>query len=322
MLNILVAIPVEEEHKKRLRAAAPDAEITYIAAKQANEALVENADVIFGNIDPKLLAYAERLKLLQLLSAGTDGYVEVLPEGCALCNTTGAFSLAIGEHLLAMLLALLKRLHQYRDNQLKGVWRDRGNVRSVEDLTVLVLGMGDIGGSFARKVKGLGAYVIGVRRKNAEKPPYADEVYANVSAPELDAILERADVVALAMPNTDETRGLMDAGRIAHMKKGAMLLNVGRGSAVDTEALADAVERGDILCGLDVTDPEPLPEGHRLWRMENALITPHISGFFHLKQTHDNMVEIAAKNIGRLSRGEKFLNTVDLKTGYANPGLK
>ncbi|MCE5235336.1 MAG: D-2-hydroxyacid dehydrogenase [Clostridiaceae bacterium] len=315
-MNILVAIPVEEAHKARLSAAAPEASITYIPAKQANEEHVKNADVIFGNIDPKLLIHAKKLRLLQLLSAGTDGYVEALPEGCALCNTTGAFSLAIGEHLLAMLLTLLKRMHQYRDNQRKGVWLDMGNVRSVEDLTVLVLGMGDIGGSFARKVKGLGAYVIGVRRKNAEKPPYADEAYANVSTSELDALLERADVVALAMPGTAETRGIMDAGRIAHMKKDAILLNVGRGSAVDTEALADAVGRGDILCGLDVTDPEPLPEGHRLWGMENALITPHVSGFFHLRQTHDNMVEIAAKNIERLLRGEEFLNTVDLKTGY------
>lgn len=319
-MNILVAIPVEDRHKKRLNAAAPIASITYISAKDANGEQVREADAIFGNVDPKLLVHAKKLKLLQLLTAGTDGYVGALPEGCTLCNTTGAFSLAIGEHLLAMLLMLLKRMHQYRDNQRKAVWLDMGNVRSVEDLTVLVLGMGDIGGSFARKVKGLGAYVIGVRRKNAEKPPYADEAYADVSTPDLDALLERADVVALAMPNTEETRGIMDAGRIAHMKKGAILLNVGRGSAVDTEALADAVGRGDILCGLDVTDPEPLPEGHRLWGMENALITPHVSGFFHLKQTHDNMVEIAAKNIERLLRGEEFLNTVDLKTGYRRLG--
>ena len=241
---------------------------------------------------------------------------DALPEGCVLCNTTGAFGLAISEHLLAMLFMLLKRMHQYRDNQAKSLWLDMGTVRSVEDLTVLVLGMGDIGGEFARKVKGLGAYVIGVRRKNTEKPPYAVEVYGGISTAELDALLERADVVTLVMPNTGETRGLMDKDRISHMKKGAILLNVGRGNAVDTEALADAVERGDVLCGLDVTDPEPLPETHRLWRMEGALITPHVSGFFHLKQTHDNMVEIAAKNISHLLKGEAFENVVDLKTGY------
>lgn len=316
MLNILVAVPVDEGHKKRLREASKGNPIVYIDKENATKELVENADVIFGNVDPKLLVYAKKLKLLQLLTAGTDGYVGALPEGATLCNTTGAFSLAISEHLLAMLLMLLKRLHQYRDNQNKALWRDMGNVRSVEDLTVLVLGMGDIGGAFAKKVKALGAYVIGVRRKNAEKPPYADEVYAGLSDEELDKLIPRADVIALAMPNTGETRGIMDKSRISIMKKNAILLNVGRGNAVDTEALTDAVERYDILCGLDVTDPEPLPETHRLWRMENALITPHVSGFFHLKQTHDNMVSIAAQNIERLLSGTELTNVVDLSTGY------
>jgi phosphoglycerate dehydrogenase-like enzyme len=316
MLNILVAVPVDEGHKKRLREASKGNPIVYIDKENATKELVENADVIFGNVDPKLLVYAKKLKLLQLLTAGTDGYVGALPEGATLCNTTGAFSLAISEHLLAMLLMLLKRLHQYRDNQNKALWRDMGNVRSVEDLTVLVLGMGDIGGAFAKKVKALGAYVIGVRRKNAEKPPYADEVYAGLSDEELDKLIPRADVIALAMPNTGETRGIMDKSRISIMKKNAILLNVGRGNAVDTEALTDAVERYDILCGLDVTDPEPLDETHKLWRMENALITPHVSGFFHLKQTHDNMVSIAAQNIERLLSGTELTNVVDLSTGY------
>jgi len=316
MLNILVAVPVDEGHKKRLSEACKGNPIVYIDKENVMKELVENADVIFGNVDPKLLMYAKKLKLLQLLTAGTDGYVSALPEGATLCNTTGAFSLAISEHLLAMLLMLLKHLHQYRDNQNKALWRDMGNVRSVEDLTVLVLGMGDIGGAFAKKVKALGAYVIGVRRKNAERPPYCDEVYANLSDEELDKLIRRADVIALALPNTGETRGIMDKSRISIMKKGAILLNVGRGNAVDTEALADAVERYDILCGLDVTDPEPLPETHRLWRMENALITPHVSGFFHLKQTHDNMVRIAAENIEGLLSGTELTNVVDLSTGY------
>ncbi|HWR19796.1 MAG TPA: D-2-hydroxyacid dehydrogenase [Clostridia bacterium] len=316
MLNILVAVPVDEGHKKRLHEASKGNPIVYIDKEKATKELIENADVIFGNVDPKLLVHAKKLKLLQLLTAGTDGYIGALPEGATLCNTTGAFSLAISEHLLAMLLMLLKRMHQYRDNQNKALWRDMGNVRSVEDLTVLVLGMGDIGGAFAKKVKALGAYVIGVRRTNAEKPPYADEVYANLSDGDLDKLITRADVIALAMPNTGETRGIMDKLRISMMKKDAILLNVGRGNAVDTEALTDAVEKYGILCGLDVTDPEPLPATHRLWKMENALITPHVSGFFHLKQTHDNMVNIAAQNIERLLGGIELTNVVDLSTGY------
>lgn len=312
MQNILVSIPCDEVQRHLLQAAAPSANIVYKDAAVSEADLVD-VEILFGNIDPKLVAGAKSLKLLQLFTAGTDGYLPVLPEGCALTNTTGAFGLAIGEHLLAMLLMLMKRLHQYRDNQLRHEWRDRGGVTSLEGATVVALGLGDIGGAFAKRCKALGAYTIGVRRADAAKPGYLDEL---VLFDALDSVLPRAEVLALALPNTPETVRILNRRRIGLLPDGAIVLNAGRGNAIDQEALADAIETRGLRAGLDVTDPEPLPPEHRLWSLENCLITPHISGFFHLKKTHDRMVKIAAENIARHNAGKNLINLIDPATGY------
>ncbi|WP_243122430.1 D-2-hydroxyacid dehydrogenase [Clostridium sp. KNHs216] len=184
----------------------------------------------------------------------------------------GAYGLAVSEHMLAMLLEIIKRLHTYRDAQKLHVWKGQGKVKSIHGSTVLVLGMGDIGGEFAQKVKALGAYVIGLRRTVAEKPEYADEMHLTA---ELDSLLPRADIVALCLPATKETDHLFSRERLALLKEGAILLNVGRGTLIDTEALCDTLESGRLFgAGLDVTDPEPLPEGHRLWDIPNAVLLP------------------------------------------------
>lgn len=313
MRNILVTAPVTEQHKAMLKKAAPDAEFVYTSRAEVMAGQIEKADIIFGNVPPALIGSAKKLKLLQLFTAGTDGYLPTLPAGCALTNTTGAFGLAISEHLLAMLFMLMKRLHQYRDNQLKHEWLDRGTVASVDGATVVVLGLGDIGGEFARKCKALGAYTIGVRRKDTVKPDYLDEL---VLTDALDTVLPRADVLAMALPGTPETVRILNRERIALLPDGAIVLNIGRGTAIDQEALADAIEKRGLRAGLDVTDPEPLPSESRLWGLENCIITPHVSGFFHLAATHDNMVKIACENISRQIAGKPLINLINLQTGY------
>lgn len=313
MTKILVCIPVDGEERAKLEAAAPDAVFSYKEAKTLAEGDVDDVDIIFGNIPFGLVESARKLSLMQLFTAGTDGYLERLSPSCAITNTTGAFGLAISEHMLAMLMMLEKRLHQYRDNQAKRVWLDRGEVTSVESSTVVVLGLGDIGGEFARKCKALGAYTIGVRRADAKKPDYIDEI---VLSDDMDKVLPRADVVAMALPASPATVHILDRRRIGLLKEGCIVLNVGRGTAIDQEALADAIETRGLRAGLDVTDPEPLPEDSRLWGLENCLITPHISGFFHLKATKDRMVGIAAENIRRHLAGEKLINIIDRSTGY------
>ena len=328
--RVLVTIPVKEEHVKKLEQAAPQWEFRFhgnggLTCARPEEVMerqpltqedVDWADVILGNVPEAMLTGSPKLLWLQTNSAGVEAYIQpgVLAENTLLTNATGAYGLAISEHMLGMLLELFKKLELYRDAQKEGKWQSLGAVRAVHGATVLVLGMGDIGGEFGKRCKALGAKVIGVRRSNRKKPDYADEVHL---LEDLDQLLPRADVVAVTLPGTEATRGLINKERLAKMKEGAVLLNVGRGFIVDTEALCDALESGHLSgAGVDVTDPEPLPSDHRLWKIPTAVITPHVSGFYHLRETHERIVEIFAENLEHFRNGEPLRNQVDFSTGY------
>ena len=334
-MNILVTIPVEPAHVEKLRAAGPGCQFRFkqgaplpslvdaplpfenlLDTEAVTQEDVDWADIILGNVKGAMLHGGERLKWLQTNSAGVEEYIKpgVLAQGALLTNATGAYGLAISEHMLAMLLGLMKKLPLYRDRQHEEKWASLGAVGSIYGSTVLVLGMGDIGGEFGKRCKALGARVIGMRRTDARKPDYADEVRL---IGELDEVLPQADVVAITLPGTEATRGLINRKRMESMKPGAILLNVGRGYIVDTEALCDALETGALSgAGVDVTEPEPLPQGHRLWQIPTAVVTPHISGFYHLKETHERIVNIMCENLERFLQGEPLRNQVDFATGY------
>ena len=328
--QVLVAIPVKKDQAKRLEQAAPGWEFRYrggtnLIYTNPEEAVpgpdltkedAAWADVILGNVPDFFLTGSPKLLWMQTGSAGVESYVRpgVLAENTLLTNATGAYGLAISEHMLGMLLELFKKLELYRDAQKDGQWKSLGAVKAVYGSTVLVLGMGDIGGEFGKRCKALGAKVIGVRRSNRQKPDYADEVHL---LEDLDQLLPQADVVAVTLPGTEATRGLMNRERLAKMKEGAVLLNVGRGYIVDTEALCDALESGHLSgAGVDVTEPEPLPADHRLWRIPTALVTPHVSGFYHLEETHQRIVNIFVENLEHFRKGEPLRNQVDFSTGY------
>lgn len=307
-LDILVTIPVNDKHRALINKAAQDNSVTYIPLDDIKREDVRDRDVIIGNIPLAFVPDANALRWLQLNMSGFEGYPEAVPAGTPVTNTRGAFGLAISEHMIGMLLMLIKKLHRYRDNQHEALWHDEGGVTSIEDATVLTVGLGNIGSDFARKVKAMGAYTIAIRRNVNEKPDYIDELY---TLDALDELLPRADVVALSVPSNDATRKMMNRDRIAMMKQGAVLLNVGRGNAVDTDALYEAVHAGRIMAALDVTDPEPLPSDHPLWHERDALITPHISGFYHLPQTLDRIIGIAVRNLEHFIAGEKLENVVN-----------
>ena len=320
--NILVVIPVNEDHKKFLEEKAASGNknccVRYVNGSDVTAEDVKEANVIIGNVDPALVKEAKNLELFQLNSAGADQYIKpgILPEQAVLANATGAYGLAVSEHMLALTFDLIRRFNQYHANQAKHVWQSMGNITSVEGSTILVLGLGDIGGDYARKCHALGAHVIGVRRTNRNKPDYLDEVF---TTEHLDELLPRADFVALSLPNSPATYHIMDERRLRLMKKTAFLLNVGRGSAIDPEALNRVLHDGWLGgCGVDVTEPEPLPEDSPLWDAPRMYITPHISGQYHLQETFERIVRIAGGNLEKFLAGEKdsMKNLVDFKTGY------
>ena len=312
-MNILVAMPTYEEHEIRLKKACPEAAFTFLHGNRPEREQLENAEIIIGNIPSGDLQYCRNLKFLQLSMAGSDTFAGKVPENVLLANSSGAYGLAISEHMLGMLLMLTKKLYLYRDNQNEAVWHDEGNVTSIFGSRVMTVGLGDIGGEFAKRCKSLGAYNIGIRRTMRSCPEFMDEMH---TLDELDSLLPSADVVALALPNSEASRHLMNEARLRSMKRGAILLNVGRGSAVDTDALVKVLNEGLITAGIDVTDPEPLPKEHPLWHCPGIIITPHISGYYHLRHTQDTIIEIAACNIENYMNGRPIRNLVDRITGY------
>jgi phosphoglycerate dehydrogenase-like enzyme len=179
-----------------------------------------------------------------------------------------------------------------------------------------VVGLGDIGGEYAKRMKALGSYVIGVRRKAGEKPDYLDELY---TSEKLDELLPRADFVALALPNTPDTIHIMGEERLRTMKKHAFLINVGRGNAIDSDALNRVLREGHLGgCAVDVTEPEPLPPEHPLWDAPGMIITPHIAGKFNLPETFERIIRIAGTNMEKFLAGKRdeMTSLVDRGTGY------
>lgn len=320
MKEILVTIPVSEEHKKFLESRAADGQYNccfrYVEKGKVTKEDVERAHVMIGNLPADMVINAKNLEWYQLNSAGADPYIRpgVLPGGAVLTNATGAYGLAVSEHMIALVFDLIRRFNQYHKNQAGHVWESRGNIISVEGSTVLVLGVGDIGGEFARKMKALGAYTIGVRRTLREKPEYLDEQH---TLTDLDMLLPRADIVAMVLPGGDATSHLMDEKKLRLMKKGAYLINVGRGSAIDPKALLKVLKEGFLGgCGLDVTEPEPLPADDPLWDVENLVITPHVAGNFFLRETFERIVRIAGDNLEAWVNKRELKNVVDMVTGY------
>lgn len=317
--NALVLLPADKVLRSRFRKAAPDFSFTFANSQDSSviERLSSKSEIVIGGAPVNALKKSDSLRLLQLCTAGTEPYSirGELPDNVIITNATGAFGLAVSEHMLAALLCLYKKLHLYRDNMRTCSWADRGEVRTLKDAVVLTVGLGDIGGRFAKMCHMLGAYTVGVRRTDKDKPDFIDEL---VLSDKLDSVLPRADVTALVLPATDETNGLMSEERIFSMKKGSVLLNAGRGNAVDTNALCKALKCGQLSgASIDVSDPEPLPPEHPLWKCRDMLITPHVSGYYHLKNTYLNIAELCVENVYRYAHNLELLSIVDRSTGYA-----
>ena len=176
------------------------------------------------------------------------------------------------------------------------------------------MGYGDIGATFGRILKGMGARVTAVRRRLTKGLDGADAV---ATLDNLDSLLPKAQIVACVLPDTPETAGLFTKERLGKMKRQSWFINAGRGNVVDSDALCDAVATGRLAgAALDVTEPEPLPQGHRLWHTPGIYITPHVSGGLHLEYTHNRIIQIAARNLELFLAGKALEHEVDRQSGY------
>ena len=276
------------------------------------EARVGEADVlvISGLWHNGLVDRAEKLRFIQAIGAGTDQFPreELAKRGIRLASARGVNYRAVAEHAMALILALSRRLPEARDNQAKHVWRGMiGDPAQREDelggKTLLVVGLGQIGGRLAQLAKAFDMRVLGLRRNPAAGRGAADAVYA---MSELKPLLPESDFVALTCPLAKETERLVNAEAFDRMKRSAYLVNVARGGVVDEAALVEALASGRIAgAGIDVTTDEPLAASSPLWGMAQVLITPHTAG--ETSRYEDNVIAILRDNLERLWRAEAQL---------------
>lgn len=293
------------------RFAALETGIASFAVRDAQtlENRIGEADVlvISGLWQNGLLDRARKLRFIQSIGAGTDQFPreELTRRGIRLASARGVNARAVAEHAMALMLALSRRLPEARDNQTKRIWRGMiGDLAQREDelagKTLLVVGLGDIGGRLVRLAKAFDMHVVGLRRHPALGRGAADAVHG---MDELIALLPYADFVVLTCPLTAETENLIGAEAFNRMKPTAHLVNVARGRVVDETALIEALATRRIAgAGIDVTTEEPLAPSSPLWAMEQVLITPHTAG--ETRRYEDNVIEILLDNLGRLERGE------------------
>ena len=304
--TILNLLPLHEGEREEFEAIAPDA--VHVYAHRSTPEQLAAATVIFGWPREADMKQAVSLKWFQTMWAGTEEYDGMLPPGVQFTSSSGSNSRSVAEHMLTCLLALCRRLPAYLDSQRAHVWKDEGAMKTILGTTVLVAGAGHVGSDFAKLCQGLGARTIGLKRKVNGPVEGFDEVYA---MDELDDLLPQADVVALVLPHSPQTAGLMDAHRLALMRDDAILLNAGRGSVLDQEALAQAMRAGKLWgAALDVTDPEPLPKDSPLWDVPRLLLTPHVAGGMRLELTRRKCVEMALDNLRRYVAGVPLHNLV------------
>ncbi len=240
-----------------------------------------------------------RLQLVQLVSAGAERFVGQVPEGVVLCNARGAHTPATAEWAMAATLAAQRGIPFFVREQVAGRWSFTTQ-SSLVGARVLIVGAGDIGATIGRMLAGFDVELTYVARTAREG------VRATADLPQL---LPHADVVILIVPVTPETRGMVDAAFLAAMPDGALLVNAARGVVVDTDALLAELTAGRLRAALDVTDPEPLPEGHPLWSAPGVLITPHVGG--EVPQTPARATAAAVEQIARVLAGEPLANVVD-----------
>lgn len=310
---------LKEKHKKLILETAGEVggEVVFAASEAEVPADFEDCEIIYG-FGMDNAGRNKNLKWLAVPSAGVDFLMKpgiIANDECLITNSSGSYGVTIAEHIIAVSLMMMRKLdYAYRES-LAGNWSSPQPQKSIKDSRILVLGTGDIGCCFARRAKAFEPLSItGVSRSGK----CADASFGAVRrVDELDVLLPETDLLVMSLPDTPETRNILSRERLGLLPHDAYIVNVGRGSAIDEDALADALEEGRLAgAALDVFRNEPLPEDSRLWKTKNLLITPHIAGNLTLEHTLDVNVEMFCDNLLRFGKGLPLNNLIDRAKGY------
>ncbi len=310
---------LEEKHIDLIKSTAESLghEVYFYANESETPQANFDADIIYG-FAPSIVKANKKLKWLCVPWAGVDGLMApgyFANEECLLTNAAGAYGVSISEHMIAVSIVLLRRLHEFMDETRNGQWLPPRSQRSLKDCRITVLGTGDIGTTFAKRARAFEpASIIGVCRSGKSREDVYDKV---LPVSELDAILPETDLLEMCLPATPETRGILSRERIERLPQDAYIVNVGRGSAIDEEALADNLENGHLAgAALDVFQTEPLPKQSRLWKIKNLVITPHVAGNMTLQYTKDKNVQMFLEDLKNFTNGAPLKYLVNRQLGY------
>lgn len=310
-----------EAHKARIRETAEDLGFTphFFTLDQFEEAkaCLQGCEILYAHNPELLRAAPASLKWYCCSYAGVDPYCKdpglFANPDCLLTNSN-CYGVTIAEHVVMVLLMLLRRMPEYEEVVRSRGWSNQLPIRSIRDNEFTILGTGDIGVNVADRLRGMGAArITGLSRSGRAREGF-DEV---LPIARLDEVLPQARNLIMALPGTAETYHILNRARIALLPQGAYVVNVGRGAAVEQEPLAEALNAGRLGgAALDVMDPEPLPGDHPLWTARNIILTPHVSGNMTLGYTCDRNVEMFCEDLGNYAAGRPLNGLIDRARGY------
>lgn len=310
-MNLLIYPALSADELAQVQAVSDGVEIVNVQSEAEALDAIGEAEAMYGNLTPALLAKAAKLKWLQTPIAGLENYMypELADSPVVLSNMAKIYNDMIADHAMTYILMFARGFHLYMRRQLAGVWEKGTPVRHLADCTLGVIGLGGIGTDLAARGKGHQMRVIAVDARPGAKPDFVDELWP---AERLDDLLAQSDFVVSCVPQTPATIGLIGAREIGLMKPSAFLINISRGVVVKLDALVEALQAGRIAgAGLDVYEIEPLPAAHPLWRMENVILTPHVAADNpHVAQRR---IDTLTANLRRYLAGEELRNVVDKK---------
>lgn len=309
----------DEAFVRHLQSEVPAARVVPVTETTAMRE-IGDADAFIGDITSEEVRAGKNLKWVGVMSAGVehilfpdDGTSDLRNSSIVLTNNKIVQGPEIADHAMAMLLMLSRDLYTLYRNDQQEIWNQRAfHGIELNGKTAVVIGVGGIGTQISIRAHAFGMAVIGV---DPEDKPFLPFVSRVVKPDQLDDVLPQADVVFISAPHTPRSHKMMGAREFELMKKGSYFVAVSRGGIYDLNGLVKALDERRLAgAGVDVTDPEPLPKGHPLWKFPNAIITPHIAG--RSDQDHARMVGTIVENAQRFVQGKPLLNVVDKQKGY------
>ena len=317
--RMAVVVPgLTEEHREKIRAAAQrhGLEIRFMNSAEEDPAYLDGAEIIFGHV-PEAAKASHTLKWICTPYAGVDQFTApgafANPE-VMLSNSSGAYGVTIAEHIVMVLLDILRRQPEYRRITAAREWTRDLKVRSIKGSRITLLGTGDIGQEAAKRLRAFSpAAVTGVNRSGRACGDCFDRI---VGRDTWEAVLPETDALIISLPGTAESFHMVGERQLALLPDGAVVINVGRGSAMDQKALVRELKTGRLSAALDVFEEEPLPKDDPAWELPNLLITPHTAGNMTLDYTVNRIVELFLEDLDAYCAGNRPARLVDRNRGY------